>query len=104
MRCPLRRLAGVVLGLAAASVYAGVTLTTVDSAGDVGGFASLQLDGDNNPVVGYYDYTNGAMKFATFRDFSVLPPEINSALIFTGPGAFPFLTAAITWEGSASSS
>ncbi|ETW26733.1 hypothetical protein MGAST_29780, partial [Mycobacterium gastri 'Wayne'] len=34
-------------------------------------------------------------------NFSVLPPEINSALIFTGAGAEPLLAAAAAWEGLA---
>ncbi|WP_373175675.1 PPE family protein, partial [Mycobacterium marinum] len=34
-------------------------------------------------------------------NFSVLPPEVNSALIFTGPGAEPMRTAATAWGGMA---
>jgi hypothetical protein len=35
-------------------------------------------------------------------NFSVLPPEINSALIYTGAGAAPLLRAATAWNGLAS--
>ena len=34
-------------------------------------------------------------------DFAALPPEINSALIYTGPGSGPMLAAAAAWDGLA---
>ncbi|MDI3313548.1 MAG: PPE family protein [Mycobacterium sp.] len=34
-------------------------------------------------------------------DFAVLPPEINSGLMYAGPGAGPLLAAAAAWEGLA---
>ncbi len=34
-------------------------------------------------------------------DFAVLPPEINSARMYSGPGAEPMLTAAAAWDGLA---
>lgn len=33
--------------------------------------------------------------------YSVLPPEINSALIFAGAGSGPMLAAASAWDGLA---
>ncbi|WP_409429770.1 PPE family protein [Mycobacterium sp. SMC-11] len=35
-------------------------------------------------------------------DFALLPPEINSARMYTGPGAGPMLAAAAAWDGLAS--
>lgn len=34
-------------------------------------------------------------------DFAALPPEINSALMYAGPGSGPMLAAAAAWEGLA---
>jgi PPE-repeat protein len=31
-------------------------------------------------------------------DFAVLPPEVNSALMYSGPGSGPMLTAALAWD------
>jgi PPE-repeat protein len=34
-------------------------------------------------------------------DFAALPPEINSGLMYTGPGSGPMLTAAVAWDDMA---
>ena len=34
-------------------------------------------------------------------DFAALPPEVNSGLIYTGPGAAPMMTAAASWDNLA---
>ena len=34
-------------------------------------------------------------------DFGALPPEINSARMYAGPGSAPMLTAAAAWDGLA---
>ena len=34
-------------------------------------------------------------------DFAQLPPEINSVLMYSGPGSAPMLAAAAAWEGLA---
>ncbi|CKU94364.1 PPE family protein [Mycobacterium tuberculosis] len=34
-------------------------------------------------------------------DFGLLPPEINSGRMYTGPGPGPMLAAATAWDGLA---
>ena len=34
-------------------------------------------------------------------DFAALPPEVNSGLMYTGPGSGPMMTAAAAWDGLA---
>jgi hypothetical protein len=44
------------------------TLSTVDSIGDVGWYASIAIGADGLPVIAYYDFTNGNLKVAKCVD------------------------------------
>jgi predicted regulator of Ras-like GTPase activity (Roadblock/LC7/MglB family) len=53
-----------------AACSSGNTITTVDSAGQVGIYTSIAVGADNLPVVSYYDVTNGDLKVAHCGDAS----------------------------------
>jgi hypothetical protein len=50
---------------AAVPAQAQFTVTTADSAGDVGEYSSLQLNASGNPVIAYWDRSNANLKLAT---------------------------------------
>lgn len=46
----------------------GNSIQVVDGAGGVGGYSSLKLDRSGNPVISYFDYTNGDLKLVRCAD------------------------------------
>jgi len=48
----------------------GFSLTTLDSAGDVGAYTSLAIGMDGRPLISYYDFSNGNLKVAHCIDLA----------------------------------
>jgi len=57
------------LALTVSAFGDGWLVETIDSAGDIGYYPSLVLDGDNNAHISYIDHTNENLKY-TYRDGS----------------------------------
>ncbi|MBL6634670.1 MAG: hypothetical protein ISP35_00565 [Ilumatobacteraceae bacterium] len=47
------------------------TLTIFDSINDVGRYSSIAIGSNGNPVISYYDLTNGALKFVRMWSFMI---------------------------------
>ena len=57
-------------GISAGRIYGRTitSLSTIDSTGDVGQYASITIGVDGNPIISYHDETNGSLKVAACSD------------------------------------
>ena len=57
-------------GISAGRIYGRTitSLSTIDSTGDVGQYASITIGVDGNPIISYQDETNGSLKVAACSD------------------------------------
>lgn len=70
----------------------GNTITTVDNAGNVGWFTSLELNASGNPVIAYYDITNTSLKIAVCGNSNCTSGNVFTTLDNTGSvGGFLYM-------------
>ncbi|NDJ36871.1 MAG: hypothetical protein GYB64_19635, partial [Chloroflexi bacterium] len=58
--------------------YAAPTLVIVDSAGDTGWDLSMTLNSEGNPVISYWDSSNGDLRLAVCDDPTCTSPTLTT--------------------------
>ncbi len=75
------------------------TITTVDTAGDVGGYSSLKVRADGRPVVAYADSTNGDLKVASCANPACTGTSVTTTVESTGTVGY-YSALAIAADGN----
>jgi hypothetical protein len=75
------------------------TISVVDSLGDVGQYASLAIGTNGNPVIAYYDATNGNLKVARCNDLACTGGDEVRSRVATAGDVGSYASLAIGLDG-----
>jgi len=75
------------------------TPVTLDSAGDVGFYTSIAISSDGNPIISYYDFTNGDLKIVHCTSPSCSTQDTPVVLDSAGDDGF-YLSSTIGKDGN----